>query len=305
MAILAFLSSLDLLEEGGLNAGDVSLDLWWASLLLLLYPSSHDSVRSSVPFMAAAAAMALTLKLLHAGPILFALLGPVVLLGHIVRKGVSKFTNVDTLFHVRGVWDWVEDYTWFIHACVWVWAGTVTAALYDAGTFLWVWAAMIGGLYYVEYRRAYTRRTMFLSAGKEDSIRKAQRGSAFKPPIQFIDSDSRSATLFNDVVNIMENRKPWLHDDFGVDELARLTRTNRMYLSKAVNFHSGRNFSQLTNYYRVRYAKELITKDPSLKMNEISRMCGFHTVVSFNMAFKLNERMTPTQFVQSLKKINP
>ena len=78
-----------------------------------------------------------------------------------------------------------------------------------------------------------------------------------------------------------------------------------MYLSKAVNFHSGRNFSQLTNYYRVRYAKELITKDPSLKMNEISRMCGFHTVVSFNMAFKLNERMKPTQFVQSLKKINP
>ena len=301
--ILAFLLSLDLLLGNRLNAGDACLDLWWAALMLLLYPSSHDSVRMSVPFMTAAAAAAVALKLLRASPILHAVIGPAVLFGFIVRKAADKFADVDPLFHVRGVWNWVEDYTWFIHACLWLWIGVVAVALYGAAPHTWAWTAVSGGLYYVEYRRAYTRRTMVLSARKEDRIRKAQRGSAFKPPIQFVDSDSRSATLFNEVVSIMENRKPWLQDDFGVEDLARMTRTNRMYLSKAINFHSGRNFSQLINYYRIHYARDLIRKDPTLKMNEVSRMSGFHTVVSFNMAFKLNERMTPTEYAQSLKKL--
>lgn len=302
-AILAFLLSLDLLVRQGLSSGDAGIDLWWASLVLLLYPSSHESVRTCIPFIAAAFLVALTLKLLRASPLLFAMTGPALLLGHIVRKGVSRFADVEPLFHVRCVWNWIEDYTWFIHACAWTWAGAVSVAMYGDAPYLWIWTAVMGGMYYVQYRRVYTRRTMFLSPGKEDRIRKAQRGSAFKPPVQFIDSDSRSATLFNEVVSIMENRKPWLQDDFGVEDLARMTRTNRMYLSKAINFHSGRNFSQLTNYYRINYARDLIRKDPSLKMNEVSRMSGFHTVVSFNMAFKLNERMTPTEYAQSLKKL--
>ena len=301
--ILAFLLALDLLAGKGLGAGEAGIDLWWAALALMLYPSSHESVRSSVPFIAAAAVAAATLKLSGASPMLHAVTGPALLLCRIVRKGIAKFADVDPLFHVRCVWNWVEDYTWFIHACAWIWAGIVTAALYGTGPLLWAWTAVTGALYYVEYRRVFTRRTMFLSAAKEDRIRKAQRGSAFKPPIQFIDSDSRSATLYNEVVSIMENRRPWLQDDFGVEDLARMTRTNRMYLSKAINFHSGRNFSQLTNYYRINYARDLIRKDPSLKMNEVSRMSGFHTVVSFNMAFKLNERMTPTEYAQSLKKL--
>lgn len=167
----------------------------------------------------------------------------------------------------------------------------------------WCWAGVLLLSYATQYYRIYTRSTLLLGRDKEILIRKTQRGSAFRQPIQYVDSDSRSAELFNDVVRIMENRKPWLQDDFSIDDLARLAHTNRVYLSKSVNFHSGRNFNQLVNFYRVRYAVELIRKDPSLRMNEVSRMCGFHTVVSFNMAFKLNERMTPTEFAQSLKKL--
>ena len=122
-------------------------------------------------------------------------------------------------------------------------------------------------------------------------------------PVQYVDSDSRSASLFNDVIRIMETKKPYLQEDFVIDDLSRMTRTNRLYLSKSINFHSGRNFNQLVNYYRVKYAIELIKKDPGLRMVEVAQMSGFHTVVSFNMAFKLNEHTTPSEFARSLIKL--
>lgn len=301
--VLALLLLCDFLSYGKVSPDRLCLDIWWAVLVLLMYPSSHDSIFASVPFVAAAACLAPALKFLDPSPFVTVLSGTSLVLAHVLRRGVAKFADVEPLFHVTGVWHWVEDYTWLIHVCISLWAGIIAAAFARSPSFSWVWSVSLALLYYVQYRRVYTRSTMLLGEKKENLIRKAQRGSAFKPPIQFVDSDSRSAVLFNEVVRLMENKRPWLQDDFGVDDLARMARTNRLYLSKAINFHAGRNFNQLVNYYRVRYAQELIRKDPTLKMNEVSQMSGFHTVVSFNMAFKLNERMTPTEFAQSLKKI--
>ena len=156
----------------------------------------------------------------------------------------------------------------------------------------------------VEYYRVRTRSTVFMGVRKEDEIKLGQKNAVLKRPIQYVDSESRSANLFNDVVRIMDSKKPYLQDDFTIDDLARMTHTNRMYLSKSINFHSGRNFNQLVNFYRVKYALALLKKDPSLKMIELSQMCGFHTIVSFNMAFKLNERITPGEYARSLKKIH-
>lgn len=301
--VFAILLLCDLLMGQGLSADRLCADFWWGLLVLLVYPSSRESVYPSIPVAAVSVAAAVTVKLLGLSLAIHVVSGTAIALAVIIRKGVAKFADIEPLFHVSGVWYWIEDYTWLIHVCICMFAGMAAAASASVEPLCWICAAGMGALYYVQYKRVYTRSTMFLSAKKEQDIRKAQKGSAFKPPIRFVDSDSKSAALFNDVVSIMENRRPWLQDDFGVDDLARMVRTNRMYLSKAINFHSGRNFNQLVNYYRVRYARDLIRKDPSLKMNEVSQMSGFHTVVSFNMAFKLNERMTPTEFAQSLKKL--
>ena len=301
----AILLLCDLLTVHGLSGDRLCADFWWGLLVLLVYPSSRESVYPCIPVAALSVVLSVGIKLLGMPLPVHVVTGTAIALANVIRRGVSKFADIEPLFHVSGVWYWIEDYTWQIHVCLCMFAGMAAAASASVEPLNWICAACMGVLYFVQYKRAYTRNTMFLSARKEQDIRKAQKGSAFKPPIRFVDSESRSAILFNEIVSIMENRKPWLQDDFGVDDLARMAKTNRMYLSKAVNFHSGRNFNQLVNYYRVRYAKELIRKDPTLKMNEVARMSGFHTVVSFNMAFKLNERMTPTEYAQSLKKLQP
>ena len=304
LAVFPITVLCDVLSRGGLGAVDVCVDLWWCLHIIMLYPTSHETVAPSFYFTGASFALAVFLKLVGAPAGLAVTCGIMVLLAFAVRKSLVKYSQVPPLFHVAAVWQGVEDYMYMLHLGICIWAGSVIPLLSHVPWAAWSWAGVLCILYVAQYYRVYKRTTLFLSFQKETLIRKTQRGSAFKQPIQYVDSDSRSAKLFNDVVRIMETRKPWLQDGFCIEDLARITRTNRMYLSKSINFHSGRNFNQMVNFYRVRYAVDLINKDPSLRMNEIAQMSGFHTVVSFNMAFKLNERMTPTEYVQSLKKLS-
>ena len=305
LAVFTILLICDLLCSKAMDPQRLCCDLWWAVVVLLCCPSTFEPLRAGIPVIAAGAAAALGLKLLGVPLSVHVAFGSMCTIVCVFRRSIVMFTDVEPLFHVSSVWHWIEDYTWLIHVSVCTIAGIAAAAAVRVKALSWIIVLVLAALYYVQYKRVYTRRTMLLGAKKETDIRNAQKGSAFKAPIRFVDSDSKSATLFNEVVSIMENRKPWLRDDFGIDDMARMARTNRMYLSKAINFHSGRNFNQLVNYYRVRYARDLIRDDPTLKMNQVSQMSGFHTVVSFNMAFKLNERMTPTEYAQSLKKVQP
>ena len=305
LAAVPVLVSCDLLS-GGLPLGPAGLctDIWWALLLLMLYPTSREPVVMALQFEGLALAVAVCLKFLHVPVPWQVAVGASILIGSLLVRSRMKFSQVPPLFHVSAVWQGVEDHCSLVHAGVCLWSGMVLPVLSEAGWGGWAYAGLLTAWYVIQYWRIYTRSTLLIGRDKEELIRKTQRGSAYRQPVQYVDSDSRSGELYNDVIRIMETRKPWLQDDFSIDDLARLTRTNRMYLSKSINFHSGRKFNQLVNYYRVRYAVALLQKDTSLKMNDVSRMCGFHTVVSFNMAFKLNERMTPTEFVQSLKKLS-
>ena len=290
-------------------AARFSVDVYCALQILMLYPVTRDPAAPSLVAAGVSLALFMLLKTVDAPGWAFVLACQSILLLFITRKILIRYKEVPPLFHVSAVWAGVEDHLYLYHVVAFMLMGTVLLASLYGPSAVWHWLSLGLGciLFCLQYYRVFARTTLLLGSSKEEQIKNGQRSSCYKMPVQYVDSDSRSATLFNDVVRIMETRKPYLQDDFSVDDLARLTHTNRMYLSKAVNFHSGRNFNQMVNYYRVKYAVELIKKDPSLKMNELSQMCGFHTVVSFNMAFKLNERMTPSEYARSVKvvKLNP
>ena len=118
-AVLALLLLCDLLLYGTLSPDRLCLNVWWAVLVLLMYPSSHDSIFASVPFVAACACISTALKFLDSAPFITVLSGTSLVLVHVIRRGVGKFADVEPLFHVTGVWHWVEDYTWLIHVCIW------------------------------------------------------------------------------------------------------------------------------------------------------------------------------------------
>lgn len=85
----------------------------------------------------------------------------------------------------------------------------------------------------------------------------------------------------------MELRKPFLVESFSMDDLALALFTNKLYLSQTINACSGRNFRNYVNSYRVMYAMELFRKNTRLRVTDLANLSGFHTPVTFNMAFKL------------------
>ena len=99
----------------------------------------------------------------------------------------------------------------------------------------------------------------------------------------------------------MEDEKPYLKEDFSLYELSASVFTNKTYLSKTINLMTGKNFRQFINEYRVQYSVRLMEENPLIKVNELSVMSGFHSTVTFNMAFKLNMGMTPGEYIQRQK----
>ena len=304
LSLLLLVPLADLAGSGFRMPFSICMGLWCSLQLLLLYPTPQENILPSSAACGAAIAMSVALRLLGAPVWLFVLSGSLLVYCFILHRATVRYANVPPLFMVSTVWAGTLDYLCLMHASAFLFSGVLMLVLMPWKPSAWALTVLMAAFFCIHYYRIYTRSTVFLGKKKEALIKQGQKGSGYKMPIQYVDSDSRSAVLFNDVVKIMETKKPYLQDDFDLEDLSRLTRTNRLYLSKSINFHAGRNFNQLVNYYRVKYAVALMKKDPDLKMSEIAEMSGFHTTVSFNMAFKLNEHTTPSEYARSLRTIN-
>ena len=116
----------------------------------------------------------------------------------------------------------------------------------------------------------------------------------------------RGYEVYLRAVECMETKKPFLDEKLDLEQFAKAIFSNKAYVSKNVNLYSGLNFRKFVNSYRIQYAVELMMKDPHLRMEEVSTMSGFHSPVSFNMAFRLFQGKTPTQwheeYVDSLRR---
>ena len=100
---------------------------------------------------------------------------------------------------------------------------------------------------------------------------------------------------------MMESSQPFLNEDYSLQELAMNLYTNKTTLSRAINLVSGMNFRQFINGYRVRYSVELMKKNPRMRVEELTEMSGFHSTVTYTMAFKANMHVTPGEYLQKLR----
>ena len=110
--------------------------------------------------------------------------------------------------------------------------------------------------------------------------------------------------LYDRCCRYMADRKPFLVESFSLGDLAGVLFTNKVYLSKTINYYSGKNFRNYVNYYRVMYAMELFRKNKSLKVTELGALAGFHTANTFNQAFKVVMEESPSTWCARLRKKN-
>ena len=110
--------------------------------------------------------------------------------------------------------------------------------------------------------------------------------------------------LYDRCCRYMADRKPFLVESLSLGDLASVLYTNRVYLSKTINYYSGKNFRSYINYYRVMYAMELFRKNKSLTVSELGALAGFHSGTTFNQAFKVVMQESPSTWCARLRKKN-
>lgn len=109
-------------------------------------------------------------------------------------------------------------------------------------------------------------------------------------------SEEQYKELYERIVLYFEMTKPYLDGDLTINDVVKVVFSNKVYISKAICHYTGRNFRQFVNYYRIMYSMEYFRANPELKVTELAERCGFNTVVSYTMAFRLFMNETPSEW---------
>lgn len=107
--------------------------------------------------------------------------------------------------------------------------------------------------------------------------------------------------IYERVLEYFDKDKPFLNGDLTINDVVAVVFTNKLYISRAISQHTGRNFCQFVNYHRVMYSVDCFRRNPELKVTELWSMCGFNTIVSYNMAFKLFMGENPSDWCRKEK----
>lgn len=102
--------------------------------------------------------------------------------------------------------------------------------------------------------------------------------------------------LYERIVLYFEMSKPYLDGNLTINDLVKAVYSNKVYISKAICHYTGRNFRQFVNYYRIMYSMNIFRENPEMKVSELAESCGFNTIVSFTMAFRLFMNETPSEW---------
>lgn len=144
------------------------------------------------------------------------------------------------------------------------------------------------------HRRIVLKHVFVFYDGYEKSL--VGTSSAGKGSDADRESDSWYAATYERLNALFEEKKPYLDGDLTIADVAKELYTNKLYVSKTISVCSGKNFCQYVNYHRVQYSVGLFRSDPYLKVSQLAEMSGFHSVASFNMAFKLFIGESPSEW---------
>lgn len=104
-------------------------------------------------------------------------------------------------------------------------------------------------------------------------------------------TEANSFIVKNALEYIRENSQEKLR----LVDVADQVYVSQWHLSKLLNKHTGKTFSDILNSTRIDKARELL-KDPSLRICDVSEMVGFQDLAHFSRVFKKIEGMSANEY---------
>ncbi|WP_163932864.1 helix-turn-helix domain-containing protein [Paraferrimonas sp. SM1919] len=90
----------------------------------------------------------------------------------------------------------------------------------------------------------------------------------------------------------------YLDPDLNLHDFAKLTKLGERRVSEIIRLHFKTNYCDYVAAYRVNHAKSLMSnrKNLSLSLLNIALLSGFNSKSSFNLQFKKQVGLTPSQY---------
>lgn len=285
---------------GAMLSAGVFLDAFLLSdFIILAHPLGHEDADAS---MVAAPAMflcacALVLMEVPVAPYVPAC---VILFLLIVYRTCQSAGNLRRMFRNDTPWLCAECSSRQVSSL-----GMAGLAVFPQDCLVWPRLALAAIGLAILYHCARSGHLMSLSPKGEETLKNMIKGDLRSLAAASYDEDTRMNALYARVVAYMEEKRPYLDENFSLKDLSLVMYTNKTYLSRVINYYSGRNFKQFVNYYRVMYSVDMIRKDAHLTVMELATMSGFHSVVTYNMAFRINMNDTPGSFSKNCPRNPP
>jgi len=172
--------------------------------------------------------------------------------------------------------------------------------------FMYVYLILVLVIYFISYMSLKTPEMYKLTKEfrdiEEDTEEELIAASQYKPLELIEEQDEKTQELLDRLQLFMEEEKPYIDADLGLQELADQLEVSRHQLSLLINQQHHMNFYEFVNSHRVREVQGLMQKpdNKNIKLMNLAYDAGFNSKSSFNRIFKQLVGITPSQYFSSL-----
>ena len=119
-----------------------------------------------------------------------------------------------------------------------------------------------------------------------------------EPPVATVENaqSNGKSDLGNKLKALMEEKQLFRNKDLRAADVAAELCTNTTYLSVCLNGELNTTYSEFITGYRVRYAQELMRKNPTMRMSQVAEESGFANEKTFLRSFKAISGVTPSEW---------
>ncbi len=130
--------------------------------------------------------------------------------------------------------------------------------------------------------------------------------SGFEPKLSVANADgvSEKVETGKKAINtLFQEEKIFLDPELNLTQLSEKTELNRAEVSEIINLGFGKNFNDFVNQFRIEEFKRRLGGGDHQQFSLVGLAfeCGFNSKATFNRVFKKEVKLTPTEYLNTLK----
>ena len=151
-------------------------------------------------------------------------------------------------------------------------------------------------LFYIGIGLAMAMGLLLVLVARKRKSRKSEENNS---PLEDTLPSVAKSELGDKLKALMEEKQLFRNKDLRLVDVATELCTNTTYLSACLNGELGTTFPMFVMGYRIRFAQELMQKDPSMRLSQVAEASGFTNEKTFLRTFKASCGVTPSEWKQT------